>query len=120
VGSHASLHDRSAKSPASPANGGGPVITVTDFSSSKNLTHNSSYASNKSEEFRFETEPLMLNQTETSFISNMPSSGVSSMPAHQPSRVRFHVGETILEESPNASQVKMESPTVAAAAAHNE
>ena len=96
-GSHNSL---------SKAGGGsGPAITVTDFSnSSRNLTHNSSYASNKSEDGK-ESEPLLFNATQAESYSSSSSGNNSTFPV--PSRVRFQVGETIIEESSSDSQIQL-------------
>ncbi len=73
------------------------MITVTDCSSTKNLAAISS----KIHEESRETDPLLLS-TSGSDLSGSVYSG--------PNKVKFHVGETIIEESltssPNSSQIQ--------------
>jgi hypothetical protein len=101
AGSHNSLTNKQV-------HGSGPMITVTDCSSSKNLAASSS----KIHEESRETDPLLLTASGNDLSSGGSQVHSSFTPVFSgTNKVKFHVGETIIEESftssPNSSQNKL-------------
>ncbi len=99
AGSHNSLTNKQ--------HGSGPMITVTDCSSTKNLAASSS----KIHEESRETDPLLLSASGSDLSGGSHVHSGFTPVFSGPNKVKFHVGETIIEESltssPNSSQIKL-------------
>ena len=101
---------------------GGPQIVVTDFSSNASLhlmSQSNSYLadrnSSKSYDESKESDPLLSTnapQTASASISTGPFVPVTANSVDTQGishKVKFHIGETIIEESPNTSEAQLET-----------
>lgn len=108
VGSHGSIN----KDKVNLKDTGGPIITITDYS------HNNtsfSQLTDKSEDSK-ESDPLMPVNNHIALVASVFTPAFT--PAFVPvltndhsHKVMFHIGETIVEESPSSSQFKLVEET---------
>jgi hypothetical protein len=103
----------------------GPTITVTDCSSQKALAASSSKINSNAHDEGRESEPLLNPSFSAtghyeSAANSQVNSGFTPVVSSHNNKVKFHVGETIVEESPSSSQLKLATAEGSAGTSGNE